>query len=89
MVNHPPKEQMLGALRELLHEMFVAQQEGVSHVRFARALGHADGYMRALVDAGLAGQGELLLVVAEERRRVNGPASVELPISRVDERAVA
>lgn len=89
MVNNLPKAQMLAALRELLHEMFVAQQEGVSHVRFARALGHADGYMRALVDSGLAGQGELLLVVAEERRRVNGPASVELAMSPVDERAVA
>lgn len=89
MVNTLPKAQMLSALRELMHEMFVAQREGVSNVRFARALGHADGYMRALVDAGLAGQGELLLLVAEERRRVNGPASAELALSPSEERAVA
>ena len=42
--------------------------------KLALAQGYADGYMRMLVDAGICGQAELLALVGEVRRGVDGPA---------------
>lgn len=61
-------------LRAMLRDMFVARAVGTSQVRTARAGGYVDGYMRALLDHGLATQAELLRMVAEERAAVDGPA---------------
>jgi len=54
-------------LRTLLEEMFDARERGIGGVRFARAHGYADGYMRALMESGMATQEELLAVVLETR----------------------
>lgn len=48
---------------------------GAAGPKLARAQGFVDGYMRALLDAKLATQRELLAVVAEERSNINGPPS--------------
>jgi len=56
-------------LRSLLNDMFEAREHGVEGARFARAQGYADGYMRALMEAGLATQEEVLRFVLEERSR--------------------
>ena len=69
------KADMIGELRRLLHDVFTARATGSSHPRMSRAQGYVDGYMRVLLEAGLADKRELLSVVAEERSRVAGPAT--------------
>lgn len=66
---------MLDELRRMLRESFTLQHEGGAYAKLARAQGNADGYMRALLDAGQVSQKELLALVAEERAAVRGPAT--------------
>lgn len=66
---------MLDELRRMLREAFTLQHEGGAYAKLARAQGNADGYMRALLDAGQVSQKELLALVAEERAAVRGPAT--------------
>jgi hypothetical protein len=68
------KAEMLDELRKMLHDVFVARAAGTSHPRMARAHGYVDGYMRALLESGLADKRELLALVAGEREGVFGPA---------------
>jgi len=63
------REKLVRALRERLHEAFLARYQGSAYARIARAAGYADGYMQALLDAGLVGEKEMLSVVGEERQR--------------------
>lgn len=63
------KERLVGTLRERLHDAFMARYHGAAYARIARAVGFADGYMQALIDAGLATDKELLPVVVSERQR--------------------
>lgn len=74
----PSREAWLESLRALLNDAFTLQQKGALGARVGRAYGMADGYMRALVDLGLATQKELGVVVAEERTRRLGPATTTL-----------
>jgi len=69
------KTEMLSAVEGMLKEAFLAKAEGASQPRLARAYGYADGYLKALLDAGLATQKELLLIVADVRTAVSGPAT--------------
>ena len=73
-----PKAPLVETLRELLRDLLRLRQLGGSHARYTQALGYVDGYMRALVQAGLAEERELLQVVAEEREHATGPGSAEL-----------
>lgn len=72
------KFEMVSELRKMLHDVFVAKSSGADHPRFSRAQGYVDGYMRALLDSGLATKGELLQIVSDERARVDGPAIRDL-----------
>ena len=72
------KAEMLEELRNMLHDVFRARAEGTRHPRMARAHGYVDGYMRALLECGIADKTELLRLVAEERAVVSGPATLEL-----------
>jgi hypothetical protein len=83
------KTEMLETLRQLLREAFVMREAGGAHARLARAQGYADGYMRALMDANLVEQRELLAVVSEERRGVLGPATREVTVDESDASAAA
>jgi len=56
-------------LRRLLHDVFVATEQGVAQPRLARAHGYADGYMKGLLQAGVLTQRELLGIVSEARVR--------------------
>lgn len=85
MSKHMRKVPLVQTLRELLRDVFRQRGAGVPNARFARALGYADGYMQALIDAGLAEERELLQVVAEERTRTDGPGSSELSPSSESE----
>ena len=68
------KDEMLSELRTMLRDVFAAQAAGQVHARVARAHGYVDGFMRVLLDTGIAGKQELLELVASERQAISGPA---------------
>jgi hypothetical protein len=79
------KTQMLDNLKALLKDVFKLRREGAAYARLARAHGYVDGYMRVLLDTGIADRKELLELVAAERVRADGPATSEVSVS--EERA--
>lgn len=68
--------EMLENLRAMLRDVFRLRTEGVAYARLARAHGYVDGYMRVLLEAGIADKRQLLAIVAEERATVDGPATI-------------
>jgi hypothetical protein len=64
------KQDFLMRVRDLVLDVTRARFEGSAHAKLMRAHGYADGYMRALLDAGLVDKGALLTVVGEARRAV-------------------
>jgi len=68
------KADLLNELRGMLRDVFVAKASGQLHARLARAHGYVDGFMKALLDTGVATKAELLELVASEREHVSGPA---------------
>ena len=83
------KGEMLAELKRMLNEALCAQAAGASYSKLAKAQGAVDGYMRALLDSGLATKQELLELVAAERARVNGPATREMLLDTAQEIAAA
>jgi len=77
------RDQVIVELRRLLHDLFVATEQGVAQPRLARAHGYADGYMKGLLQAGLITQRDLLSIVSEERERVAGPATRLLRLDEI------
>ena len=71
------KADMLSELKVMLYDALLAKTRGVTYPRLARAHGYVDGYMKALLDSGIATNQELLSLVAEARTTVDGPAVVE------------
>jgi hypothetical protein len=67
-------EQLLAEVRRLVRASIDARYRGELHLHKVRAQAYADGYMRALADAGLIAQDELLQAVAEARNEVAGAA---------------
>ena len=65
----------------MLGDVFAARAAGTSHPRMARAHGYVDGYMRVLLDTGIATKQELLELVAEQRTSAHGPATMEMRTS--------
>jgi hypothetical protein len=72
------KSEMLDNLRVMLRDVFQLRTNGAAYARLARAHGYIDGYMRVLLETGLADRRELLTLVAAERERVSGPGTREL-----------
>ncbi len=72
------KSEMLANLRAMLTDVFQLRNHGASYANLARAQGYVDGYMRSMIDAGIAGERELLALVVDQRRVVDGPATKEL-----------
>jgi predicted ATPase len=69
------KPAMLDQLRSMLNDVFKLRREGAAYARLARQHGYVDGYMRVLLESGIATRSELLEVVAAERVRADGPAT--------------
>ena len=67
-------EELLVEVRKLVRESIEARYRGELHVHKVRAQAYADGYMRALSDAGLVTGEELLQAVAAGRADVSGAA---------------
>lgn len=61
---------LLDRARALVADVTRVRFEGAAYAKLARAHGYADGYMRALLDAGLVDQRELLRAIGEEKQRV-------------------
>lgn len=70
-----PKTDLLAQLCTLVARAIAAAHSGGNYTQTTRAQAYADGYMRALLDARLATQNELLSLVAAERAKLNGPAT--------------
>lgn len=64
------KNELLERVAELVRQVTEARFEGAVYAKLARAHGYADGYMRALMDAGLIERDELLVAVGDARREV-------------------
>jgi hypothetical protein len=64
------KEELLSRVCELVRQVTEVRFEGAAYAKLARAHGYADGFMRALMDAGLVERDELLAAVAQARREV-------------------
>ena len=69
------KPEMLENLRVMLRDVFRLRASGAAYARLARAHGYVDGYMRVLLETGLADKAELLRLVSDERLRADGPAT--------------
>jgi hypothetical protein len=65
-------------LRAMLRESLRLGAEGAGRSRLLHAQGCADGFMRAMVEAGLADHRELLALVREVRAESGGPATREI-----------
>jgi hypothetical protein len=72
------KEALIAELKRLLSEAFETQRRGALQSRLGRSYGYIDGYMRVLIDTGVASESELLEVVASERVHQSGPATKAL-----------
>jgi hypothetical protein len=77
--------EMLVELGRMLNESLCAQANGASYSKLAKLQGAVDGYMRALLDGGLATRQELLELVASVRANVNGPATRDMLLDKATE----
>ena len=64
------KQDLMDRVCELVRQVTEARFAGGPYAKLARAHGYADGYMRALMDAGLVDREELLAAVGTARREV-------------------
>ena len=67
--------ELLDNLRGLVRDMLRLRSDGAAYAKLARAQGFVDGYMRVLLEAGIADQKALLALVKQERSRLDGPAT--------------
>ncbi len=74
------KEQLKATVAELLEQVLKARFGGTAYARLSRAHGYADGYMAALLDAGIVHKDELLALVSETRRDYVAKSSEDVPV---------
>ncbi len=76
------RDEVLEELRTMFRNLLADSAAGGNHSRLSRGRGCVDGYMRALLDLGVATRSELLQLIATERERVAGPAvrTLDCPI---------
>ncbi len=74
------KEELLENLRSMVRDMLRLRSEGGAYAKLARAHGYVDGYMRVLLEAGIADHKALLALVADERRKFDGPSTREVNV---------
>lgn len=72
------KTELLDNLRGMVRDMLRLRSEGGAYAKLARAHGYVDGYMRVLLETGVADHKSLLKLVAEERARFEGPATTQV-----------
>jgi hypothetical protein len=83
------KTELLENLRGMVRDMLRLRSEGGVYAKLARAHGYVDGYMRVLLETGVAEHKELLALVTDERRKFEGPSTRELraedPVADLDQ----
>jgi len=62
-------DELMTTLKDLLGQVLDARFTGGTRSDLARVHGYADGYMRALLDAGLMDQKALLAAVSDQREQ--------------------
>ena len=72
------KTELLHNLRGMVRDMLKLRSDGGAYAKLARAHGYVDGYMRVLLETDVASHKELLALVADERRKFDGPSTREL-----------
>jgi hypothetical protein len=72
------KTELLENLRGMVRDMLRLRSEGGAYAKLARAHGYVDGYMRVLLETGIADHKALLALIADERRKHGGPATREI-----------
>ncbi len=75
------KTELLENLRGMVRDMLRLRSEGGAYAKLARAHGYVDGYMRVLLETGVADSKTLLALVAEERRRFEGAPTREVVVT--------
>lgn len=74
------KQELLENLRGMVRDMLRLRSEGGAYAKLARAHGYVDGYMRVLLETGVADSKTLLGLVADERRKFDGAATAEVKL---------
>jgi hypothetical protein len=77
------KERMIDTLRGLLQDTCRLRNEGTAYAKLTYAQGLADGYMRVLTNSGYLTSHELLDIIRDVRRGVDGPATRTLSAESV------
>lgn len=67
------RDALLHSLRGFLRASFELRRTGGSQARLYQSQGYADGFLQALIQSGVATEAELLELVREVRRGVDGP----------------
>ncbi|HTQ03708.1 MAG TPA: hypothetical protein VMI54_07615 [Polyangiaceae bacterium] len=62
-------------LKNLLRDSMRLHAEGAPGSRLGQADGYVDGFVRALVEAGLSDHASILAVIRDTRREFAGPAT--------------
>jgi hypothetical protein len=75
MLSSKSQAELHTVLRGLLRDSMRLHAEGASGSRLGQASGYVDGFIRALVEAGLSDHATILGIVREVRREVAGPAT--------------
>ncbi len=78
------KTELLENLRGMVRDMLRLRSEGGAYAKLARAHGYVDGYMRVLLETDVASHKDLLALVADERRKFEGPSTRELTESDLE-----
>ena len=78
------KTELLETLRGMVRDMLRLRSKGGAYAKLARAHGYVDGFMRVLLETGIADQKTLLALVSDERNKFDGPAVAELSESDLE-----
>lgn len=70
-------------VRSYVRQALASRYQGELHVNKVRPQAYADGYMRALADAGLFSQSELLELVAEARAELHAEVEAQQSDARI------
>ena len=72
------KDRMIRTLRGLLQETCTLRNQGAPYAKLTHSQGYADGYMRMMTDSGLIDDVELLAIIRDVRRGVDGPSTARV-----------
>lgn len=77
-----PRAELIEILRSLLRESLRLQAQGATQPRLGQAMGYIDGYVRALMETGVADHATLLAVIRDVRAESRGAATRVLEAER-------